>query len=139
MVGTIYSQRQLEGQSTQDVCVVLEVPFRDYFGPPQRSNESLSQEALRKMEQQMEERFNQRMGIMEKRFMEQLQQQQQIQKTLEEKLQSMQQQNMELPTQAPTGQRVSTKGSCSGVDNTNYTSQYELLVDEDPPCVVAIG
>lgn len=115
------------------------IGLRDYFGPPQRSNESLSQEALRKMEQQMEERFNQRMGIMEQRFMEQLQQQQQIQRTLEEKLQSMQQQNMELPTQAPTGQRVSTKGSCSGVDHTDYTSQYELLVDEDPPRVVAIG
>ena len=115
------------------------IGLRDYFGPPQRSNESLSQEALRKMEQQMEERFNQRMGIMEQRFMEQLQQQQQIQRTLEEKLQSMQQQNMELPTQAPTGQRVSTKGSYSGADHTDYTSQYELLVDEDPSRVVAIG
>jgi len=80
----------------------------------------------------MEERFNQHMGIMEQRFMEQLQKQQQIQRTLEEKLQSMQQQNMELPTQAPTGQCVSTKGSCSGVDHTDYKSQYELLVDEDP-------
>ena len=67
------------------------IGLRDYFGPPQRSNESLSEEALRKMEQQMEERFNQRMGVMEQRFMEQLQQQQQIQKALEEKLQSMQQ------------------------------------------------
>ena len=108
------------------------IGLRDYFGPPQRSNESLSQEALRKMEQQMKERFNQRMGIMEQRFMEQLQQQQQIQRTLEEKLQSMQQQNMELPTQAPTEQCVSTKGSCFGVDHIDYTSQYELLVDEDP-------
>jgi len=62
------------------------IGLRDYFGPPQRSNESLSQEALRKMEQQMKERFNQRMGIMEQRFMEQLQQQQQIQRTLEKKL-----------------------------------------------------
>jgi len=95
MVGTIYSQRQLEGQSTQDVCVVLEVPLVFEI--------TLSQETLRKMEQQMEERFNQRMGIIEQRFMEQLQQQQQqIQITLEEKLQSMQQQNMEYPTQAPT-------------------------------------
>jgi len=51
----------------------------------------------------------------------------------------MQQQNMELSTQAPTGQRVSSKGSCSGVDHTDYTSLYELLVDEDPPRVVAIG
>jgi len=79
------------------------------------------------------------MGIMEQRFMEQLQQQQQIQRTLEEKLQSMQQQNMELPTQAPTGQRVSTKGSCSSLGHTDYISQYELLVYEDPPHVVAIG
>ena len=76
---------------------------------------------------------------MEQRFMEQLQQQQQIQRTLEEKLQSMQQHNMKLPTQALTGQRVSTKGSCSSVDHTDYTSQYELLVDEDPPRVVSIG
>jgi len=62
------------------------IGLRNYVGPPQRSNESLSQEALRKMEQQIEERFNQRMGIMEQCFMEQLQQQQQIQRTLEEKL-----------------------------------------------------
>ena len=48
------------------------IGLRDYFGPPQRSNESLSQEALRKMEQQMEERFNQRMGIIEQHFMEKL-------------------------------------------------------------------
>jgi len=46
---------------------------------------------------------------------------------------------MELPTQAPIGQRVSTKGSYSGADHTDYTSQYELLVDEDPSRVVAIG
>jgi len=46
---------------------------------------------------------------------------------------------MKLPTQALTGQRVSTKGSCSSVDHTDYTSQYELLVDEDPPRVVSIG
>ena len=77
------------------------------------------------------------MGIMEQRFMEQLQKQQ-IQRTLEEKLQSMQQQNTELPTETPT-ERVSIKGSCSGAYHTNYTSQYELLVYEDLPCVVAIG
>jgi len=42
------------------VCGVRSaISLRDYFGPP--SNESLSQEALRKMKQQMEERFNQRM------------------------------------------------------------------------------
>jgi len=83
--------------------------------------------------------MNQRMGIMEQCFMEQLQQQQQIQRALEEKLMSMQQQNMEIPTQAPTEHRVSTKGSCSVIDHTNYTSQYELLVDGDPLCVVATG
>jgi len=44
----------------------------------------------------------------------------------------MQQQNMELPTQAPIGQHMTTKGSCSGVDHIDYRSQYELLVDEDP-------
>ena len=82
----------------------------------------------------MEEKMNQRMGITEQRFMEQLQQQ-----TLEEKLLSMHQQNMEIPTQAPTEHRVSTKGSCSVIDHTNYTSQYELLVDGDPLCVVATG
>jgi len=38
----------------------------------------------------MEEKINQCMGIMEQRFMEQLQQQQQIQRALEEKLMSMQ-------------------------------------------------
>ena len=82
----------------------------------------------------MEEKMNQRMGITEQRFMEQLQQQ-----TLEEKLLSMHQQNMEIPTQAPTEHRVSTKGSCFVVDHNDYTSQYELLVDEDPPHVMAIG
>jgi len=61
------------------------IGLRDYFGPPQRINASLSQEAMRKMEQEMEEKMNQRMGIMEQCFIEQLQQQQQIQRTLEEK------------------------------------------------------
>jgi len=66
------------------------IGLRDYFGSPQRSNKSLSQEALRKMKQQMEEKMNQHMGIMEQRFMEQLQQQKQIQIALEEKLLSIQ-------------------------------------------------
>jgi len=38
------------------------------------------------MEQQMEEKMNQHMGIIEQCFLEQLQQQQQIQKALEEKI-----------------------------------------------------
>jgi len=29
---------------------------------------------------------------------------------------------MEIPTQAPTGHRVSTKVSCSAADHTNYIS-----------------
>ncbi|KOM56470.1 hypothetical protein LR48_Vigan10g236200 [Vigna angularis] len=73
------------------------IGLRDYFGLPQRSSESLSQEALRKIELQMEENLNQRMNVMEQRFMEQLQQQQEIQRALEEKLQSMTQHNMEYP------------------------------------------
>ena len=63
-------------------------------------------------------------GIMVQRFMEQLQKQKQIQRTLEEKLQSMHQKNMELATQALTRQRLSTKGSCFGVDHIDYTAQY---------------
>jgi len=51
----------------------------------------------------------------------------------------MQQQNMEILTQGPTRHRVSTKDSCFGADHTYYTSQYEILVDEDPPCVMDIG
>ncbi|XP_052736348.1 uncharacterized protein LOC108337652 [Vigna angularis] len=61
------------------------VGIKDYFVPKQRSTESLSQEALRKLELQMEEKLNERMTVMEQRFMEQ----QEIQKVLEEKLQSM--------------------------------------------------
>jgi len=39
------------------VCGVgSEIGLRDYFSPPQRSNDSLSQEALRKIEQQMQEK-----------------------------------------------------------------------------------
>ncbi|KAG2376519.1 uncharacterized protein HKW66_Vig0153270 [Vigna angularis] len=34
---------------------------------------------------------------------------------------------------SPTPPRVSTKGSCSAVDPTQYNGQYELLVDGDPP------
>ena len=65
------------------------IGLRDYFGPLQRSNKFLSQEALAKMKLQMKERVNQHMVIMEQRFMEKLQQQQEIQRPLEEKLRSM--------------------------------------------------
>jgi len=34
----------------------------------------------------------------------------------------MQQQNMEISIQAPTGHRVSLKGSCSATDHTDYKS-----------------
>ncbi|KOM43204.1 hypothetical protein LR48_Vigan05g080800 [Vigna angularis] len=35
--------------------------------------------------------------------------------------------------------RVSTRGSCSAVEPTEYSGQYELLVDGDPPHIVAVG
>ncbi|KOM48009.1 hypothetical protein LR48_Vigan07g171300 [Vigna angularis] len=43
------------------------------------------------------------------------------------------------PTDDPTAPRVSTKGSCSTADRTDYNIQYEFLVDEDPSHVVAVG
>ncbi|KOM27782.1 hypothetical protein LR48_Vigan463s000400 [Vigna angularis] len=98
----------------------------------------MSQETLRQMDPQWEERLNQSMRSMEQRFMEQLQEQKQIQRALEEKLHSMTQGNMGADD-TPTPPRVNTKGSCSAVDPTQYSGQYELLVDGDPPRIVAIG
>ncbi|KOM49826.1 hypothetical protein LR48_Vigan08g065300 [Vigna angularis] len=72
---------------------------------------------------------------MEQRFMEQLKEQKEIQRALEEKLHSMTKGTMGLPT-AP---RVSTRGSCSTVEPTEYSGQYELLVDGDPPRIVVVG
>ncbi|KOM24680.1 hypothetical protein LR48_Vigan2422s000100 [Vigna angularis] len=45
---------------------------------------------------------------------------------------------MGLPTEAPTTPRVSTRGSCSAIDPTKYSGQYELLVYGDPPRIVAV-
>ncbi|KOM48359.1 hypothetical protein LR48_Vigan07g206300 [Vigna angularis] len=42
-------------------------------------------------------------------------------------------------TDDPTAPRVSTKGSCSTTDRTDYNIQYEFLVDMDPSRVVAVG
>ncbi|KOM52052.1 hypothetical protein LR48_Vigan09g071100 [Vigna angularis] len=50
----------------------------------------------------------------------------------------MTQGTMGFPTKAPTTPRVSTRGSCSVVDPTEYSDQYELLVDGDPPRVVGV-
>ncbi|KOM26325.1 hypothetical protein LR48_Vigan252s003700 [Vigna angularis] len=40
------------------------------------------------------------------------------------------------PAEAPTPPRVSTRGSCSIVEPSQYSGQYELLVDGDPPRIV---
>ncbi|KOM24885.1 hypothetical protein LR48_Vigan10s001400 [Vigna angularis] len=86
------------------VCGVLgAIGLRDYFGPTQKTPPppSMSQETLRQMDLQWEERLNQSMRSMEQRFMEQLQEQKEIQRALEEKLHSMMQGNMgaaETPT-----------------------------------------
>ncbi|KOM49870.1 hypothetical protein LR48_Vigan08g069700 [Vigna angularis] len=42
------------------------------------------------------------------------------------------------PAETPTPPRVNTRGSCSAVEPTQYSSQYELLVDGDPPRIVAV-
>ncbi|KAG2397288.1 uncharacterized protein HKW66_Vig0144760 [Vigna angularis] len=85
-----------------------------------------SQETLRQMDLQWEERLNQSMRSMEQRFMEQLQEQKQIQRALEEKLHSMTQGHMGAD-ETPTAPRVSTRGSCSAVEPNEYSGQYELL------------
>ncbi|KAG2399062.1 uncharacterized protein HKW66_Vig0084560 [Vigna angularis] len=41
--------------------------------------------------------------------------------------------------ETPTPPRVSTRGSCSTVEPTQYSGQYEMLVDRDPPCIVVVG
>ncbi|KOM55227.1 hypothetical protein LR48_Vigan10g111900 [Vigna angularis] len=112
-VGTTFKQRPLESPSTQDMYL---------------------EEALRKMDLQWEERLNQSM-----RSMEQLQEQKEIQRALEEKLHSMTQGTMGLPIEAPTTPQVSTRGSCSTIDPTEYSGQYKLLIDRDPPCIVVVG
>ncbi|XP_052733220.1 uncharacterized protein LOC128196438 [Vigna angularis] len=53
-------------------------------------------------------------------------------------MQSMTQGNMGA-AETPTPPRVSTRGSCSAVEPTQYSGQYELLVDGDPPRIVAVG
>ncbi|XP_052723153.1 uncharacterized protein LOC128193539 isoform X2 [Vigna angularis] len=114
------------------------IGLRDYFGPTQKTPQSMSQETLRQMDLQWEERLNQSMRSMEQRFMEQLQEQKQIQRALEEKLHSMTQGHMGAD-ETPTAPRVSTRGSCSAVEPNEYSGQYELLVDGDPPRIVAVG
>ncbi|KOM58162.1 hypothetical protein LR48_Vigan11g119600 [Vigna angularis] len=41
--------------------------------------------------------------------------------------------------ETPTAPRVSTRGSCSAVEPNEYSGQYELLVDGDPPRIVAVA
>ncbi|KOM43041.1 hypothetical protein LR48_Vigan05g064500 [Vigna angularis] len=41
--------------------------------------------------------------------------------------------------ETPTTPRFRTRGSCSIVEPTQYSSQYELLVNGDPPRIVAVG
>ncbi|KOM29743.1 hypothetical protein LR48_Vigan760s000400 [Vigna angularis] len=84
------------------------------------------------------------MRSMEQRFMEQLQEQKEIQRALEEKLHSMTQGNMRA-AETPTPPWVSTRGSCSAVEPTQYSGQYELLhvrvtIDEvrDPQAQVPV-
>ncbi|KAG2404916.1 uncharacterized protein HKW66_Vig0041710 [Vigna angularis] len=91
-----------------------------------------------RMDLQWKERLNQSMRSMEQRFMEQLQEQKEIQRALEEKLHSMTQGNMGT-AETPTPPRVSTRGSCFAVEPTQYSGQYELLVDGDPPRIVTVG
>ncbi|KOM27054.1 hypothetical protein LR48_Vigan382s000200 [Vigna angularis] len=98
----------------------------------------MSQETLRQMDLQWEQRLNQSMRSMEQRFMEQLKEQKEIQRALEEKLHSMTQGNMGT-AETPTPPRVNTRGSCSAVEPTQYSGQYELFVDGDPPRIVAVG
>ncbi|KOM24916.1 hypothetical protein LR48_Vigan17s001200 [Vigna angularis] len=78
------------------------------------------------------------MRSMEQRFMEQLQEQKEIQRALEEKLNSMTQGTIG-PAEAATPPRVSTRGSCSAIEPTQYSGQYELWVDGDTPRIVAVG
>ncbi|KOM49447.1 hypothetical protein LR48_Vigan08g027400 [Vigna angularis] len=113
------------------------IGLRDYFGPTQKNTQSMSQEELRQMDLQWEERLNQSMRSMEQRFMEQLQEQKEIQRALKEKLHSMTQGTMG-PVETPTPPCVNTKGSCSAVEHTQYSGQYELLVDGDPPRIVVV-
>ncbi|KOM48280.1 hypothetical protein LR48_Vigan07g198400 [Vigna angularis] len=102
------------------------------------SKHLLAKDTLRQMDLQWEERLNQSMKSMEQRFMDQLQEQKEIQRALEEKLYSMMQDTMGLPIEAPTAPRVSIRGSCSAVEPTEYSGQYDLLVDGDPPRIVAV-
>ncbi|KOM34534.1 hypothetical protein LR48_Vigan02g068400 [Vigna angularis] len=95
------------------------IGLRDYFGPTQKTPPSKSQETLRQMDLQWEERLNQSMRSMEQRFMEQLQEQKQIQRALEEKLHSMMQGNMGA-TETPTPPRVNNRGAGSAVEPTQY-------------------
>ncbi|XP_022633881.1 uncharacterized protein LOC106755133 [Vigna radiata var. radiata] len=111
------------------------IGLRDYFGPVQKTTQSTNQYALRQMDLQWEERLRQ----MEQRFMGQLQEQKEMQNALEEKLQSMTTGTLGVPTETPTPPPISTRGSCSVVEPTEYIGQYKLLVDGDPPRIVAVG
>ncbi|KOM34904.1 hypothetical protein LR48_Vigan02g105400 [Vigna angularis] len=56
----------------------------------------------------------------------------------QETLRQMDLQKAAFHDETPTPPRVSTRGSCSAVDPIEYSSQYELLVDGDPPRIVAV-
>lgn len=110
------------------------IGLRQYFGPLQKTTQTTqipqakNQEALRQMDRQWEERFRQ----MEERFNEELEEQKQIQRALEEKLQCMTQGTLGVPSETPTPLPASTKGSCSAAEPTNYSGQYDMLVEGDP-------
>ncbi|KOM40960.1 hypothetical protein LR48_Vigan04g115800 [Vigna angularis] len=109
--------------------------LRDYFDPKPRSTETMSQEALSSLREQMQLEMEERMNECFR------QQEATYQKLLEEKHQMMsqqQQQQEEVPTDDPIAPLVSTKGSCSTTDPTDYTCQYKFLVDEDPPRVLVV-
>ncbi|KOM31380.1 hypothetical protein LR48_Vigan01g093500 [Vigna angularis] len=114
------------------------IGLRDYFVPTQKNTQTTSQDVLRQMDLQWEERLNQSMRSMEQRFIEQLQEQKEIQRdiflfleeiqkeiqrSLEEKLHSMTQDTMGFPTEALTAPRVSTRRSCFPVEPTEYNGQ----------------
>ncbi|KOM27836.1 hypothetical protein LR48_Vigan464s003300 [Vigna angularis] len=94
------TQGTFVGQGRDDILTTA-IGLPDYFGPAQKNTQSISQEALRKMDLQWEERLNQSMRSMEQRFMEQLQEQKEIQRALEEKFHSMTQPTWGCPLKLP--------------------------------------
>ncbi|KOM50186.1 hypothetical protein LR48_Vigan08g101300 [Vigna angularis] len=91
----------------------------------------MSQETLRQMDLQWEERLNQSMRSMEQRFMEQLQEQKEIQRGLEEKLHSMTQGNMGA-AETPTPPRF-TRPQKQSIHDTIIHEDDDMAEAEDDP------